>query len=64
MKSDSYWRIFTLSGDPDAYLQYKKCKRTEERLKAMSEFAEFEELSDADNNGWDSDKGTTNRREG
>lgn len=50
-----------MSGDPEAYLQYKRCKRIEERLRALSEFAGFEDFDDADNDCWNCDQGTTDR---
>ena len=61
MRSDSYWKLFTMSGDPEAYLQYKRCKRLEERAKATYEFGEFEDFEDADNNCWNSDKRAPDR---
>lgn len=54
MKSDNYWRIFVESGNPEAYLEYKKLKRLEsrrieERENSFEEFASFEEFGDAQN---------------
>ena len=54
MKSDNYWRIFVESGNPEAYLEYKKLKRLElrrleERGGSFEEFATFEEFENAQN---------------